>query len=305
MLQVLQAADQQLPARMVGEGLQAQHARLAFAQQGTIQTGPALLLHLPLQAALDLQLGARAEPLGGQFRGTVAHALGDVVAGDDQILAGVVLTAQDDVGVRVISVPVIDRHPVEAGAEVGFYPAHQVAGVGAQVVELLGILGRDDEAELVPVFPAPFLEGLHVGLVGERAVGLARIAFATHAVALDVAQVAERRAFTGLAQVHQARFDGDAAGVGGQLLRAETGGDMPAAETGARLVARLARLAGAGLVGLAQYLVNEGLAALFRRPRPGAEAFFSMLIAFLAHTDDSSKLIAVQRARHAVGSVWP
>ncbi|MNY32016.1 hypothetical protein D3C86_1662050 [compost metagenome] len=115
---------------------------------------------------------------------------------------------------RVISVPVIDRHPVEAGAEVGFYPAHQVAGVGAQVVELLGILGRDDEAELVAVFPAALLEGLRVCLIGQRTVGLAGLALATHAIALDVTQMAGGRALARLAQVHQTGLDGDPAGVG-------------------------------------------------------------------------------------------
>ncbi|MNG01852.1 hypothetical protein D3C84_848500 [compost metagenome] len=113
------------------------------------------------------------------------------------------------------------------------------------------------------------------------------------------------RALARLAQVHQTGLDGDAAGVGRQLLRAEAGGDMPAAEAGAGLVASLAQLAGTGLVGLAQHLVDEGLAALLWCPRPGVEAFFSMLIAFLAHADDSSKLIAVRRARHAVGPVLP
>ncbi|MNE70909.1 hypothetical protein D3C80_1667380 [compost metagenome] len=144
-------------------------------------------MDLALQAALDLQFSARAEPLGGQFCSAITHTVGDVVAGNDQVLAGVVLAAQNDVGVRVISVPMIDCHPVERGTQISLHPAHQVSGVGPQVIELLGILGRDDEAELVSVFPAARLEGFHVGLIGQRAVGLAGIALATHAVALDVA----------------------------------------------------------------------------------------------------------------------
>ena len=82
---------------------------------------------------------------------TAAHTLGDVVAGDDEVLSGVVLAAQDDVYVRVVGVPVIDRYPLQSGAQVGFHARHQVPGVGAQVVELFGILGRDNEAELVPI----------------------------------------------------------------------------------------------------------------------------------------------------------
>src|SRR5690606_36995639 len=169
-------------------------------------------------------------------------------------------------------VPVIDRHPVEAGAEVGLHPAHQVAGIGAKVVELLGILGRDDETKLVAVVLAAFLERIEVGLIGQRPIGLARIAFATDAVALDIAQVAERRALASLAQVYQARLDGNAPGVGRQLLSAEASSNMPAAEAGAGLMARLAQLAGAGLVDLTQHLVDERLAALLRLARLRAKA---------------------------------
>ena len=62
-------------------------------------------------------------------------------------------------GVRVVGVPVIDRHPVQPRAQIGFHAAHQVPRVGPQVVQLGGILGRDDEAEMVPVVPAALLEG--------------------------------------------------------------------------------------------------------------------------------------------------
>jgi hypothetical protein len=40
-----------------------------------------------------------------------------------------------------------------------------VAGIAVQVVELLGVLGRDNEAELVPILPSAFLEGDQVGVV--------------------------------------------------------------------------------------------------------------------------------------------
>ncbi|MOA59772.1 hypothetical protein D3C78_1844690 [compost metagenome] len=66
-----------------------------------------------------------------------------------------------------------------------------MTSVRPQVIELLGILWRDNETELVSVLPAARVEGFHVGLVAQRAVGLAGIALATHTVALDVAQVTE------------------------------------------------------------------------------------------------------------------
>ena len=68
--------------------------------------------HLALQGLLDLQFGARPQPFG-QLGGPVAEAVGDVVAGDDEVFAGVVAPAHDQVGVRVVGVPVIDRHPIQ------------------------------------------------------------------------------------------------------------------------------------------------------------------------------------------------
>ncbi|MCY1445613.1 hypothetical protein D9M71_621380 [compost metagenome] len=91
------------------------------------------------------------------------------------------------------------------------------------------------------------------------------------------------RTLASLAQVHQARLDGDAAGIGRLLPCAETCGDMAATEAGARLLAGLPRLAAASLVGLAQHLVDEGLSALLRFPRLGTKAQFVVLTAFLAH----------------------
>jgi hypothetical protein len=51
-----------------------------------------------------------------------------------------------------------------------------VPGVGAQVVQLRTVFGRDDEAEMVSVVLAAFLEGIEVGFVGLRPVGTARLA---------------------------------------------------------------------------------------------------------------------------------
>ncbi|WP_426727541.1 hypothetical protein [Enterobacter cloacae complex sp. 288G10] len=96
----------------------------------------------------------------------MAEAVGDVVTRDDEVFAGVVAPAPDQVGVRVVGVPVIHRHPIQPRAQVGFHAAHQMPGVGAQVVQLGPVLGRDDEAEMVPVVGAAFLEGVQIGFVG-------------------------------------------------------------------------------------------------------------------------------------------
>jgi len=104
----------------------------------------------------------------------------------------------------------VDRHPIEARAQVGFHAAHEVPRVGAQVFQLRAILGREDEAEMVPVVGAAFLKGIEVGGIGLRPVGLARLAVAAHAVALNVAQVLGERLRAGPLVVHQQGLDGHA-----------------------------------------------------------------------------------------------
>ena len=230
---------------------------LRFALQRAVQAGPTFLIDLPPQALLDLQLGARPKPFGRQFRGPSAHPLRDVVAGNDQVLARIVFAAQHDVRMRVVGVPVVHRHPVQVGPQIGFHAAHQVAGIAAQVVELLGILRRDDKAELVAVFPASFLESRQVGAVRCRSKCLARFAIATHAFALDVAQVRGGRARSGLLEVHQPGLDGDAPRSWLRSVSSKTGGHMPPPKACARPRSRLAHRLAASLADLLQNLGNE------------------------------------------------
>ena len=51
----------------------------------------------------------------------------------------------------VVGVPMVDRHPVELGAEVLLDVLHQLAGEGLEVSELRPVLWRDDEAEVVAI----------------------------------------------------------------------------------------------------------------------------------------------------------
>src|SRR3546814_3706465 len=70
-----------------------------------VETGPAILHGFALPTMLDLTLRARPEPACGQLRRASAHAAADIVAGDSQVRAVVVLAAQNDM-------------PVEPGTEV-------------------------------------------------------------------------------------------------------------------------------------------------------------------------------------------
>ncbi len=240
---MLQAADQQqalaLQPRFV-EPLDLHSAILTgLALQCAIQARPPLLLHLALQGLLDLQLGARPQPFGRQLGGAMAEAIGDVVARDDEVLAGIVTPAHDQVGVRVVGIPVIDCHPIQPRAQVGFHTVHQMPGVGTQVVQLGAVLRGDDEAEMVPVVGGSLLEGVKVGFVGLRPVGPARFTIAARAVALDVAQMFRQRLGAGVALIDQQRLDGHPPRHGRQLRAGEARRRMAAPQ------ARAGPLAGA------------------------------------------------------------
>ncbi len=101
-------------------------------------------------------------------------------------------------------------------------------GVGTQIIELFGILRRDDEPELVPILAPAFLEGGGVCRVGRRAVGMARPALAIDAFAFDVAQMRDGRAQPGFRQIDQPHLDRHAPGIPGQRASGEARRDMAA-----------------------------------------------------------------------------
>src|SRR4051794_16813014 len=106
---------------------------------------------LPQVGAHDLELGARTEVEIDEVDSTLPQALRDVLAGDDQILAPIILSANQDMAVRVARVEVIDRNPVELRSEIFFSLHHQAPDHRLQVLVLGAILRGDNEPELVAV----------------------------------------------------------------------------------------------------------------------------------------------------------
>ena len=97
--------------------------------------------------------------------------------------------AHDDVDVRVVGVPVIDADPVEFRAEVLLHLSHEVARERLQVGHLRGVLGRDDEPEMMPVVLASLGERLHVGVVGLGTEHARLLAVARHALAAQIIEM--------------------------------------------------------------------------------------------------------------------
>src|SRR5579885_3215131 len=139
---------------------------MGVVRELAVDVGPALGFDLALQRGADVAIGARAQLLGDQVARPVAHAFVDIVACDDEVLAVVTNAAHDQVDMRVLGVPVVDRHPVEPRREILLHLADQVAGEPLEVRHIDRVIRRHDEAEMVAIVGAALREGLGIGLVG-------------------------------------------------------------------------------------------------------------------------------------------
>jgi hypothetical protein len=166
-----------------------------LARERPIELGPALCLDLVLEIASDLRHRSRAELLCDQRAGAVAHAVADIVAADDEVLAGVGFAAHEDMDVRVLSVPVVDRYPIEVGAEIPGGLIHEVSRELPQVGQLARVVGRDDEPEVVPVIFAALGEARAVHPVALRIEQLPALAVPGDPVALKVGDVRPKRSW--------------------------------------------------------------------------------------------------------------
>ena len=212
--QGLQAADAEraveVAVDLAGLGPQVQHQLLGLRQHGAVDAGEALGRDHGRKLDLQLPVGLRAKLQGGQLLRPQPHAVGDVVLGDDEVLALIVVPADDDVAVRVTGIEVVDRDPVQPRAQILLHLPHHVTGEGTQVREVVAVLRGDDEAELVAVLPAALGEGLAVRLLGLGAIEPAALPITRRAVALKVKDVGVGSPAAQL-EAHDPRLDHDPA----------------------------------------------------------------------------------------------
>ncbi|CAM5612877.1 hypothetical protein MAUB1S_10412 [Mycolicibacterium aubagnense] len=202
---------------------------VGVAGELAIEIGPALCFDLAFERAADLLIGPDAELLGDQVARAIAHAFLDVVPRDDKIFAVVAHAAEDQVDVRMFGIPVRDADPVEPGPEILLHLADELASKAFEVGHLDGVVGRDDEAEMMAVLLAPCREGLGIGVVDFGAEQPGLLSIPGDAFAAQIAQVGgERRASSRVA--HDARLDHGAARPGGDEAIGLDRGALAAAE---------------------------------------------------------------------------
>ena len=158
-------------------------------------------------------MGTRAKIEIDQLGGALADAGRHIVAGDDEIGAPIIPPAHDNMRVRMAGVEMVDRDPIELRPQVLFHPFHQPPCERFQIVILIAVLGRDDEAELMAIASPAFAERLAVDSVRIAPVERAAFARARGPVALEIAQVCGggRRALAG--ELDDACLDDDTATV--------------------------------------------------------------------------------------------
>jgi hypothetical protein len=112
--------------------------------------------------------------------------------------------------VRVAGVEVIDRDPIEPGAEILLHLPHHVAGEATDIGEPITILGRDNEAELVAILAAALGQGSPIRPVVISSIELTSSAISGRAIALQVIEMRNGGPAAGL-QADDTGFDYDPA----------------------------------------------------------------------------------------------
>jgi hypothetical protein len=112
--------------------------------------------------------------------------------------------------VWVAGIEMIHRDPIQLGSEVILHLAHHVTGEGAQIEELVAALWRNNEAELMAVFPPAFHKLPSVRRVGLWPMESSAFSFPGGSIALQIAQMGVG-SLTSALQPDDARFDHDAA----------------------------------------------------------------------------------------------
>jgi len=175
-------------------GCDDQDSCLGTGQERTIEPGEALLPDFveQLLPPFDLALWTELERYEGL--GPSPDAMADIIAGHDEVLALIVAATDDDVGVGVPGVEMVDGHPVELGVEVALHLRHEVARKWLQFGQQRPVIGRDHEPELVRVLLRAIEKGAAIGVVADGFVEPAWRALAVHPVAHDLLEVRTRRA---------------------------------------------------------------------------------------------------------------
>src|SRR5439155_21853195 len=117
--------------------------RVSPSEQPAVELRELRARNHPRAAGQDLVVRPEAEHPRGQLLAAIPDAPLDVARVDREGAALVVPAANQEMDVGVVGVVVVDRDPLEPGAEVVLHLEHEGAGMEADIV-LSALLGRDE-----------------------------------------------------------------------------------------------------------------------------------------------------------------
>src|SRR5215207_7222973 len=158
-----------------------------------IEARPTFRVNLPFQGRLDVALAARSELERDALGRPIPKPAADVVPADDEILAIFGTAADQDMNMRIVSVPVIDRDPVQLGSEIARDVGHQLAREGTEIAELGGVLRRNNKSKMMPVILAAPSKGALIRRIRPGIEHPGVRAVARHALAIQIGDVLGQR----------------------------------------------------------------------------------------------------------------
>ena len=111
---------------------------------------------------LDFLWASLPQKFGSHLRRPVTDSIRYILPGNDQIGPVRLPAAQENVGMRVVGVVVIDSNPLQLGVQIPFHPAHHLPHISRHVGDVSAAFRGDDQPEVMPVFRP--LDGLLPGV---------------------------------------------------------------------------------------------------------------------------------------------
>jgi hypothetical protein len=192
----------------------------SLAEQDPIELRETIRLDLALEAVSDLDVAPRTKLDCDKLRRTRSHSVADVISSDHQVMSIVTPASQDDVHVGVFRVPMLDRDPVELCPKIALRVPHQVACETLQVGELVSIIWRHNEPEMMPVVVATSDEPPVIDIVLGGTEQPSGGPVPGHALPAEVAEMSIQEAAPH-AMADDACFDDGAAGSIGQAVNCD------------------------------------------------------------------------------------
>ena len=106
-----------------------------------------------------------------------------------KIVAAIISPSNDDVGVRMSGIEMVNSYPIKLGAEISFNLCHHVTDKGFEISKLCPIIRRYNQPELVTVTITGIEKDRSIGFVDFWTIELTGFTLWGNAVSLNIAKM--------------------------------------------------------------------------------------------------------------------